>query len=404
MKSLFMGSILLSSMLLFISCRKEEKPSSEQNTVSDDILNKIKAKGFSTKGVIKWENGYLVEGDILLKESELNGNISAPGGVHTEQYIVGASMVPLPITLWGAANHSSVEIAVDPSLPAVYSDALNNAVYLFNSVLHRKLMSFSVFPNTYWESIPGPVIKLTTVNNPNSIRAISGFPSEGFQYTSIKLNTNAAALGTNPDVNYLTSLIQHEIGHCIGFRHTDLFDGSNCGASTSIDVMTSGGFSIPNTSSSDASSWMSSCLAFGTSRSFTAQDIYALNYLYGMAEGSFVRDTASGAIYIYMEDKLRHIQDFATYSGVFGNPYNVVREFFPRTFTFYSYTFGDPITQGTKLLLDAATGKRYFAVGTNTLKQYISGTAFTKYHFNASAVVTASAAVLNAYPNGPDLQ
>jgi len=404
MKSLFKGSILLSSMILFASCQKEESPSSEQNEVSADIISKIKANGFSTKGVQKWENGYLVEGDILLKESDLNNNVSAPGKVHTEQYIVGASMVPLPVDLWGPANQSSIEIAVDPSLPALYSDALNTAVYRFNSVLLRRHMGFSVYPNNHWESIPGGVIKLTTVNNANSIRAISGFPSGGYQYTSIKLNTNAAALGANPDVNYLASVIQHELGHCIGFRHTDLYDGSNCGTSTSIDVMTFGGFSIPNTSSSDASSWMSSCLAFGTDRSFTAQDIYALNYLYGMAEGSFVRDTASGAIYIYMEGKLRHVQDYTTYSSVFGRPYNVVREFFPRTFTFLSYTFGDPITAGTQLLLDPATGKRYFAVGTNTLKRYISGDAFIKYHFNASAVVTATAAMLNAYPTGADLQ
>ncbi|SHN24146.1 M57 family metalloprotease [Chitinophaga sp. CF418] len=404
MKSLFIGSMLLSSMLMFVSCRKEEAPSGEQNEVSADIISKIKAKGFNTTGVKKWEDGYLVEGDILLKESELNGKIITPGEVHTEQYIDGMSMVPLPVTLWGQVNSSFIVIAIDPALPAVYTDALNTAIYRFNSVLLRRHMSFSVYPNTYWDQIPGGVLKITTINDPNASRAISGFPSGGYQYTSIKLNTNAAALGSNPDVNYLASVIQHELGHCIGFRHTDLADGKNCGTSTSIDVMTSGGFSIPNTSSSDASSWMSSCLAFGTDRTFTTQDIYALNYLYGMAEGSFVRDTASGAIYIYMEGKLRHIQDFATYSGVFGNPYNVVREFFPPTFAFFSYTFGDPITSGTKLMLDAATGKRYFAVGTNTLKRYISGTAFTKYHFSTSAVVTASAAELAAYPTGPDLQ
>jgi hypothetical protein len=400
MKALFIGSILLSSMLLFVACHKEESPSSEQNEISADIISKIKAKGFSTYGVQKWEDGYLVEGDIFMKESDLNDTISTPGEVHTEQYIVGTSMVPLPLTLYTSVNMIYVHFAINPGLPAVYADALNIAIERFKVI--RNHVRIILYP--YWEQAAKPIVIITGINQPNSIRAISGFPSGGLQHHLIYLNTNAAALGTNPDVNYLASVICHEIGHCIGFRHTDLYDGSNCGTSTSIDVMTSGGFSIPNTTSTDAASFMSSCLPYGTNRPFTTQDIYALNYVYGMAEGSFVRNNESGAIYIYMEGKLRHIQSFATYTGVFGNPYNVVREFQPGAFSFfYVNQMGNPLTSDTKLLLDATTGKRYLVEGVNILKRYISAEAFTRYHFSAYAVVTASAAVLDAYPTGPDL-
>ncbi len=50
----------------------------------------------------------------------------------------------------------------------------------------------------------------------------SGFPSGGNPYNQIKMNTNAQAYGTNPNKFYITSVLQHEMGHCIGFRHTDL--------------------------------------------------------------------------------------------------------------------------------------------------------------------------------------
>src|SRR5215216_3133744 len=60
--------------LIFVSCRKEGKESARLQTdnISQEVKNKILALGFSPTGVQRIEEGYLVEGDIILTEQDLN--------------------------------------------------------------------------------------------------------------------------------------------------------------------------------------------------------------------------------------------------------------------------------------------------------------------------------------------
>ncbi|MES1160442.1 MAG: M57 family metalloprotease, partial [Bacteroidota bacterium] len=110
----------------------------------------------------------------------------------------------------------------------------------------------------------------------------SGFPSGGNPYNSIMMNTNAQAYGSNPNVLYVGSVIQHEMGHCIGFRHTDYMNRAySCGGSAVNEGASNvGAILIPGTPSGpDANSWMLAC-SNGGNRTFNANDIIALNYLY----------------------------------------------------------------------------------------------------------------------------
>jgi hypothetical protein len=96
------------------------------------------------------------------------------------------------------------------------------------------------------------------------------------------MNTNQYAYGTNPNVLYVGSVIQHEIGHCIGMRHTDYMDRSySCGGTATNEGSAGvGAIQIPGTPSGpDANSWMLAC-SNGGNRTFNANDIIALNYLY----------------------------------------------------------------------------------------------------------------------------
>jgi hypothetical protein len=96
------------------------------------------------------------------------------------------------------------------------------------------------------------------------------------------MNTNVQAYGSNPNQGYITSVLQHEMGHCIGFRHTDYFNRAlSCGGRKSNEGSAGiGAILIPGTPSGfDKESFMLSCSA-GTDRTFNANDIIALNYLY----------------------------------------------------------------------------------------------------------------------------
>jgi hypothetical protein len=111
----------------------------------------------------------------------------------------------------------------------------------------------------------------------------SGFPTAaGDPFNQVKMNTNQYAYGSNPDVKYVGSVIQHEIGHCIGMRHTDYMDRSySCGGAYSNEGASNvGAILIPGTPSGPvANSWMLAC-SNGGDRTFNTSDKTALNYLY----------------------------------------------------------------------------------------------------------------------------
>jgi len=257
------------------SCKSNNTENAVENKtdVSADKLSQIKSLGFNTDNVRKTDEGYLVEGDILLTEDNLtetstgaNLNIA-----ETEQYRTTNIVKSLPRV---------VTISVT-NLPQVYSDAVNTMISRYNSLGLR--LTFQRASGSAKGNIDivgfneGPSGGFITLGS-------SGFPtSSGAPFNKVKMNTNAAAYGSNPNLLYLASVLQHEVGHCIGFRHTDYMNRAfSCGASGAGNEGASnvGAIRIPGTPSTpDAASFMLAC-SNGGNRTFNANDVIAINYLY----------------------------------------------------------------------------------------------------------------------------
>jgi hypothetical protein len=112
----------------------------------------------------------------------------------------------------------------------------------------------------------------------NSYIASAGFPSGGNPYGTINYSTTYQ----NYSNGFITTVLAHEMGHCIGFRHTDYMRRSySCGSGGNEGGGTIGAILIPGTPSGpDARSWMLACLSSSTARPFNSNDISALNFLY----------------------------------------------------------------------------------------------------------------------------
>ena len=254
-----------------VSCKKSERTSEQpQTAVSQQVLDKIEKLGFSSENVIARDGGYLVEGDILLTEDNLKSDAGSPNlrVAQDEQYRTTNLVTSLPRVITVAVSN----------LPTVYANATKTAIARYNAENLRITFQFvsSGANITIIGFNEGPSGGYITLGS-------AGFPtSSGNPYNQIKMNTNAAAYGTNPDVNYLASVLTHEMGHCIGFRHTDYMNRAySCGGRHSNEGSAGiGAILIPGTPSKpDAESWMLAC-SNGGNRLFNANDVIALNYLY----------------------------------------------------------------------------------------------------------------------------
>jgi hypothetical protein len=256
--------------LLVVGCKKESGTTTETKEISQETLSKIKSLGFGTADVRKVEEGYLVEGDIVLTEENLD-NVPPMGILRvgtSEQYRTTNLVTKLPRTIT-VTTSGLTQPYIDGTIQTVsrYNN-LNLQIkfqYISSGTADITIVGFNQAPS-------GGYITLGS----------SGFPTKrGNPYGQVKMNTNQYAYGTNPDPTYVGSVIQHEIGHCIGFRHTDYMDRSySCGGAYSNEGASNvGAVHISGTPTGpDANSWMLAC-SNGKDRTFNTNDKTALNYL-----------------------------------------------------------------------------------------------------------------------------
>lgn len=268
-KNMRLSLVAIVLLMATVSCKKAVGPEQEiKQEVSQDVINSVKALGFSTANIIPEEGGYIVEGDIFIPESDLkrslNGTILRVGDV--EQYRTTNLVTGLPRVITVALT-SRIDAAI-------YGPVLDEVVRRYNAEnLQITLQRVSSGANITFDRASG------------SYLASAGFPtSNGNPYNSVKVNTRAIGSGTSSTfINYAATIFAHELGHCIGFRHTDYMNRAySCGGAASNEgASTVGAILIPGTPSGpDPNSWMLACIGSGVNRPFNANDKTALNYLY----------------------------------------------------------------------------------------------------------------------------
>ncbi|UCJ08353.1 zinc-dependent metalloprotease [Chitinophaga pendula] len=262
---------------LMLSCQKENKQQDASATtnaqVSADVKSQISARGFNAADARKVNGGYLVEGDILLSEDDLSKDAGTPNLriADVEQYRTNYLVKNLPRTI-------TVKVV---NLGNAFIAGADTAIARYNR-LNLSLKFSRITSGTANITIQG------FNEGPDAQGFITlgsaGFPtSSGNPYNTIQMNTNQYAYGSNPNVLYVGSVIQHEMGHCIGFRHTDYMNRAfSCGSAGAGNEGASsiGAVAIPGTPTTpDAASWMLAC-SNGGNRTFNANDVKALDYLY----------------------------------------------------------------------------------------------------------------------------
>jgi hypothetical protein len=252
--------VTIMGVMVMVSCEMTEISKRE---IPQSDLDKISQLGFGTGNVQRIEEGYLVEDDIVITHELMN---STPEHkllriAEVEQYRT--------TNLVNAGSGRTITVSIDSKLPSSYVAALDEALARYNA------QNLSL---TFQRVSSNGNIRLVKGNG--SFLASAGFPTGGNPYGQVKVNSRA--IGNQPQSTVAT-IIAHEIGHCIGFRHTDYMDRSySCGGGTANEGASSvGAVHIPGTPTGpDSKSWMLACISSGENRPFNNNDKTALGYLY----------------------------------------------------------------------------------------------------------------------------
>lgn len=251
------------AVLFMFGCKKENTDTPVSDSLTSNEVQLIKSAGLNPEGAYKLDGKYMVEDDLLLSAAELQ-DLSKNNGPNLvvagdEQYRTTNLVTGLPRVIkirYGGTN-------------SAVSNALNAAIARYNAKGLRV---------TFQRVTTGYHINVTTVTSASYI-ASAGFPSGGNPYNSIKFNLTYAGWASST----LTTVMAHEIGHCIGFRHTDYMSREySCGGAHYNEGSAGvGAIHIPGTPTGPvANSWMLACISNGVNRPFNSSDVVALNYVY----------------------------------------------------------------------------------------------------------------------------
>nr|WP_315423024.1 M57 family metalloprotease [uncultured Pedobacter sp.] len=290
-----MGLAALLLTLSIYSCKKSEPSviaTESKAEVDATALAKIKEMGFQTDGIKESGDYYVVEGDILISKKSLSTVKNIEKATNAGGKIAQANTNNLI-----QGNLTNIIITTE-DYDTRWFYAIREAVTAWNEISNCRINlihSYNQFYPPYTTSIT-PTITVKKIN-----LGTGGFGQGQFPTTA---GTAGAVLYVNPYTNNVNSngqdngiprsraqdvyMLVHEIGHCLGFRHTDWKAEGTGGSAVGANP-------IPGTPNNgdpgnDLNSVMNSG-RLGTSNtwsSFSSYDVIAAQYLYPPVTTPFV--------------------------------------------------------------------------------------------------------------------
>lgn len=272
----------------------EVEPKTESILAAD--IQKLISLGYDVSDLVDCGDYYIVEGDIQINKDYLQ-ECSTQIGPDTKQWQYGVNAVI------AVENQNKITVAIE--------SALMSESNWYTAVLKAI---------EAWNSVPNCYIKMTYTTSPTAdivfkkdatmgdAVGVGGPPSNGKPFPTVRINTS---------YNYYQPgekawIAVHELGHCLGLRHTDW------GGEPADDGRGNQIVYIPGTPESDPNSVMSKYRGNKTWPGFTSGDILAIQTLYpvnirNMSLAITIADPGVGPY--YFTGCIYNIQFYGTPSG-----------------------------------------------------------------------------------------
>jgi dual-action HEIGH metallo-peptidase len=255
------------AMVLAVSCGALAFGCSTEPTDStgetQEIISNLGQAGFPASEISVVDGVVYVGNDAAVNLQASREMLEVDGSTGKEQYrtsnLVSSGVANICIN--GAA------------FTGVFSTALNNAISNYNG----QGLSFHMTRTSGSTSGCNAVI---TGRISGPVGGSSGFPSGGLPFNTINIGGGLSTFA----VGTVTHVITHELGHTIGFRHSDFFNRAiSCGGAASNEGTAGVGATlIPGTPSGATvgGSIMNACFRTSETGRFTSSDVTALQFLY----------------------------------------------------------------------------------------------------------------------------
>jgi hypothetical protein len=260
------------------SCSEQGVKPEISDQISDEVRAQFTDLGFDASDIRmvteknpltgQLQKHYVLENDIAITPSNLEEMLGSKVhhlGAVGEQYRTTnlVSGNPRTISVIGYTGGTN-------ALTSKMRSALQMAVDNYNAL--NMGLSFTL---TFSTSTTADIVVYRVSG---SAGGQAGFPSGGNPYKWVQIFSGTDAYST--DVN--EHVITHEIGHCLGLRHTDYFNRSlSCGSGGNEGSSGVGAIHVPGTPTGyDANSIMLACFSSSENGEFGSYDRVALEYLY----------------------------------------------------------------------------------------------------------------------------
>ncbi len=251
--------IITLGVLIIAACQKETSDSQNHDI---GYKEKLRSLGF-LKNIVENKDHFIIEGDIRIMKSDLDKKKAYTIPKLAQAY-AGNSV-----------SLTTITVHIDSSMPTSGDDdwhsEITSAISNWNAVPNFSI-NFQLTSNTNAD------ITISSDNNQlgDQSNAQGGFPINSLPAASILVNLDAESNRVIPST-LKELIIVHELGHNIGFRHTDYFSEGG----TAI-VLTGTWASVSGNNNPDPTSVMNSGSnqATQTWRGFSLYDGIAIRTLY----------------------------------------------------------------------------------------------------------------------------
>ena len=279
-KIIYPIGLLIILATLATSCTKDTTTQvAASTTLTQEERALVASAGFNSNWAEKTSDGsYLIEGDILLSKVQLQ-ELSDVAPTH-ELVIANEEHYRTTNLVNTNGGVRTITVSLGSGFPSHYSTGLDMALAHYNNlnlnIRFQRVASggeIAITGANLGRTIGGGCVLGQSAGFPTA----SGNPAPGFKLSTTKCATQYINTAARAD-----EVMAHEIGHAVGFRHTDYMNRISCGQNSNEGDAGVGAIHISGTigtvTSGNYNSWMMACT--NGDNSFTAEDNTALGVVY----------------------------------------------------------------------------------------------------------------------------